>query len=178
MLNSFWEVFLLEFSKAMNNDFLFVFTLLFFSLAVIAYSKQPLTKYGEKYKKENKNKFEKEELERKRKIKEGLVFIFYFLVAIAASIGLKFLFYEERVCYYDIVECPKNSAFPSGHAFLSFVVALFFYRKRKLFALFVALALLISVGRLVIGVHFPKDIIGGFAFSVFYFSLWWKNDLI
>jgi len=54
-------------------------------------------------------------------------------------------------------------AFPSGHAtfFFALAVSIFFYHK-KVGYLFMFFALLIGIARIVAGVHFPIDILGGF----------------
>ena len=55
-------------------------------------------------------------------------------------------------------------AFPSGHAtfFMALAVSLFFYHK-KVGYLFMFFAVLIGLARIAGGVHFPIDILGGFA---------------
>lgn len=60
-----------------------------------------------------------------------------------------------------------NSSFPSGHAafFFAFAVALYFY-DRKWGIGFLCAAALISVSRVVAGVHYPSDILGGVAVGV------------
>jgi undecaprenyl-diphosphatase len=54
-------------------------------------------------------------------------------------------------------------AFPSGHAtfFSALAVALFFYNKKIGYA-FMFFALIIGIARIIAGVHFPIDILGGF----------------
>jgi len=54
--------------------------------------------------------------------------------------------------------------FPSGHAtfFGALAVALFFSHKKAGY-LFMLFALIIGVARIIAGVHFPIDILGGFA---------------
>lgn len=56
----------------------------------------------------------------------------------------------------------NEKAFPSDHATVAFFVAflLLFYR-RNLGILFIVLASLVSVARIVAGVHYPVDIVGG-----------------
>lgn len=55
-------------------------------------------------------------------------------------------------------------AFPSGHAavFATLAFALFFVHKKAGY-LFMLFALLIGLARIISGVHFPADILGGFA---------------
>ena len=54
-------------------------------------------------------------------------------------------------------------AFPSGHAtfFMALAVSLFFYHKKTGY-IFMFFALLIGIARVIAGVHFPVDILGGF----------------
>jgi membrane-associated phospholipid phosphatase len=55
-------------------------------------------------------------------------------------------------------------AFPSGHAtfYMALAVSIFLSHKKAGYA-FMAFALIIGVARVAAGVHFPVDIIGGFA---------------
>lgn len=54
-------------------------------------------------------------------------------------------------------------AFPSGHAtfFAALAVAIFFLNKKAGYV-FLLFALLIGIARIIAGVHFPVDILGGF----------------
>lgn len=69
------------------------------------------------------------------------------------------------------------NGFPSGHAALFFAMAMavYFYNK-KLGAWFFAAAILMALSRVVAGVHYPTDIIGGaiigmaVAYIVFYLA--------
>ncbi len=60
-----------------------------------------------------------------------------------------------------ITENPLNS-FPSGHAALAFALAttMFLYNK-KLGILFFGGAILVAISRILVGVHFPLDILIG-----------------
>lgn len=55
-----------------------------------------------------------------------------------------------------------EKSFPSDHAAISFAIAfvIFFYNK-KLGIVFLILALLVGVGRIFVGVHYPLDILAG-----------------
>jgi len=63
-------------------------------------------------------------------------------------------------------------AFPSGHAtfFMALAFALFFNHK-KVSYIFILFALLIGIARIIAGVHFPIDILGGFilGFTIAFF---------
>ena len=54
-------------------------------------------------------------------------------------------------------------AFPSGHAtfFAALAISIFFLNK-KVGYIFIFFALLIGLARIMAGVHFPIDILGGF----------------
>jgi len=64
-------------------------------------------------------------------------------------------------------------ALPSGHAtfFLALAVAIFLVHK-KVGSLFVLFALLIGIARIIAGVHFPFDILGGFLLGGIFSYLW------
>lgn len=78
-------------------------------------------------------------------------------------------------------------AFPSGHATMSAVVFLTLAvlvadtrprRRERLFIVSFALLLAILVGtsRIVLGVHFATDVLGGWVFGVAWASAWWLID--
>ena len=65
--------------------------------------------------------------------------------------------------------------FPSGHAtfFMALAVTIFFFH-RKAGYVFIFFALLISLARIIGGVHYPIDILGGFVLgSLVAWSLWY-----
>ena len=70
-----------------------------------------------------------------------------------------------------------NCSFPSGHAafFFALAMAIYFYNKKWGWAFFVA-TILISLSRVVAGVHYPTDIVAGAvmgvisSYLVFYFA--------
>ncbi len=72
-------------------------------------------------------------------------------------------------------------SFPSNHAtvFTALAVATFFFYKRFGFLL-MFFALLIGLSRVVVGVHFPTDILAGFlvGFGVAYFVHRWRNLIL
>lgn len=67
---------------------------------------------------------------------------------------------DEIVYLFD----KTGYGFPSGHAafFMALAFGIFVSHKKAGYV-FMALALLISMARIVAGVHFPVDILGGFA---------------
>ncbi len=61
-----------------------------------------------------------------------------------------------------LIEPLSEKSFPSDHATVAFAIstAVFFYNK-KLGSVLIFLSVLISIGRIFAGVHYPIDIIGG-----------------
>ncbi len=103
-------------------------------------------------------------MEKKKEIL--LVFVSAF-AAYFVSVILKILFHTSRP-FMELKEVSSlfaqtGYAFPSGHAsfFAALAMAIFFLHKKAGFV-FMLFALLIGLSRIVAGVHFPVDILGGF----------------
>jgi undecaprenyl-diphosphatase len=82
----------------------------------------------------------------------------------------------------------SSRSFPSGHAALSAIVYLTLAtllfpvlpdRRVRAFAVIVALILTVSVGvsRVYLGVHWPSDVVAGWAFGGVWATLWWRIEL-
>ena len=58
---------------------------------------------------------------------------------------------------------PTDFSFPSGHSafFMGLATAIFLYHKKAGY-LFIIFALLIGIARIIAGVHYPLDILGGY----------------
>ena len=93
-------------------------------------------------------------------------------VAIAASMAasdlLKMIFDLNRpfILYPSEfplrVGMPTNKAFPSGHTTMAFTVAAFVWRRYPAWRVpFLAVAVGTGVSMIVIGIHFPSDVIAG-----------------
>jgi undecaprenyl-diphosphatase len=87
--------------------------------------------------------------------------------AYAVSYVLKILFHAPRPFVSNIDVRPLvseswYSSFPSGHATLFFALAtaIYFYDKRA-GAIYFVVAVLIAISRVVVGVHYPGDVIAG-----------------
>ena len=83
------------------------------------------------------------------------------------NIFLKNLVARDRPCWIDptiqlLVASPKDFSFPSGHTMASFeaAVSIFLYNRRW-GAASIVLAVLISISRLYLIVHFPSDVLTG-----------------
>lgn len=86
---------------------------------------------------------------------------------------LKWIFQRQRPALHRIIE-ETGYSFPSGHSMVSFIcygmlwmfLFLFFravWPKVMLTLLAVALILLIGISRIYLGVHYPSDVLAGFA---------------
>jgi undecaprenyl-diphosphatase len=80
---------------------------------------------------------------------------------------LKELFHRIRPCAAlpDVITplgCTGSFSFPSSHAFNNFAAAFFIYRfyPNLKWALFIT-AVLISISRIYLGLHYPSDVLGG-----------------
>ena len=92
------------------------------------------------------------------------------LVAWLFAILLKVILHIPRpfIEFQNIVPLlkPTDFSFPSGHAafFMALAVAIFLCHK-KAGLIFIIFALIIGISRIVAGVHYPVDILGGFLFG-------------
>ena len=95
-----------------------------------------------------------------------VVFVSSGLALLIATI-LKNLIHTERpfIALQNVQSLftENNFAFPSGHTTFFFALAFsLFFRSKKAGYWFMLFALLIGLTRIVAGVHFPIDILGGF----------------
>lgn len=61
-----------------------------------------------------------------------------------------------------------ESSFPSGHAAFYFAIAtVVFFHNKKAGIAFLAVAFLISLARVFVGIHWPSDILAGAAVGIF-----------
>ena len=103
-----------------------------------------------------------------KKWKEILIVFVSSLSAWVLSYILKYLCHTPRPfdAFSNVHSLFRESgyAFPSGHAtaFMALAMSIFFIHKRAGY-IFISLAVLIGLARIIAGVHFPVDIIGGFA---------------
>jgi undecaprenyl-diphosphatase len=89
-------------------------------------------------------------------------------------------FYERPRPYVALVFKPLialefSASFPSGHAAVFFALAMtaYFIRRRWSYYFFAG-ALLVSLGRIFVGVHWPADVLAGAAVGIFSAWLVWK----
>lgn len=110
--------------------------------------------------------------------KDALIFSFILFITVTLELYLKSFFQRQRPEFVILDNFPiifeKTFSFPSGHAMNSFVFytccAYFIFRKIKnkkigytLVGLSGALIFLIGLSRIYLGVHYPSDVLAGFA---------------
>ncbi len=101
--------------------------------------------------------------------------LFIFISSLLAgmiSMGIGMVYYHPRPFAMGIAKQliyhRPDSSFPSDHTAVAFGFALPFllFKKYRESAVFIPLATLIGVARIFCGVHFPLDILGGFAVAL------------
>jgi undecaprenyl-diphosphatase len=102
-----------------------------------------------------------------QKWKEITLVFFVSIFARAIAEVLKYLIHADRpfIKLQNVVALFPESgySFPSGHAtfFMALAVILYFSHKKTGY-IFMLFALIIGLARIIAGVHFPVDILGGF----------------
>ncbi len=119
-----------------------------------------------------------------QKIKEGVLVFLSAVLAWCASQILKFTFRIERpfTTFNEVTSLFSESgyAFPSGHAtFFTALAFAIFLIHRKIGLWFIIIAIFIGIARIIAGVHYPVDILGGFVLGVLvaYFARFIYNQL-
>ena len=104
----------------------------------------------------------------------SLIFAVAIVTAMALTDGLKAVFNLPRpfqVPSLGIVargEVPTNPAFPSGHTTNAFTVATVIWSRYPVWRIpFTLLAVATGVSMIILGLHFPSDVIGGAFLGVF-----------
>lgn len=118
---------------------------------------------------------EKKSEKRGRAVIEALAAAFIARTVIASLIRV--FFFRARpfviaAVHQLVTHSPLESSFPSGHASFMFALAFaVFAKNRKWGAVYFILATISGFSRVVVGVHFPLDIIGGAAVGALAFFI-------
>lgn len=104
-------------------------------------------------------------------IKKRRIVIFAALSAIVARFviaeGIRFLWFRPRPFVVENVnllvsQSASEASFPSGHASFYFALSTFLYLyNKKLGIVFFVASLLVCLGRVFVGIHWPSDILFG-----------------
>jgi undecaprenyl-diphosphatase len=101
-----------------------------------------------------------------------------------ASVVLKVLFARPRPAIVPHLETVTSYSFPSGHSMLSAIVYLTLgalvagllpRRSQKVYVMLAAvtITLLVGTSRMLLGVHYPTDILAGWSAGAAWAVLWW-----
>ncbi len=101
------------------------------------------------------------------KMKAGLSVI----AATTISMGMSLLWYRPRPFITGniplLLQHVADSSFPSDHATVAFAFATLFWRRQRSIAIALGIAALcIGFARIVLGLHYPTDILGGFVVGI------------
>lgn len=115
----------------------------------------------------------------------------FLMLAVANSIFVFFPTYVREMTFQgnDIFvfflrflheDAGRYSAFPSGHVYITTLVALFFsrwYPQQKL--LWILILITVSLSTLFTGQHYILDVLGGYVIALagYYYGLWWAGFL-
>ena len=100
-----------------------------------------------------------------------LYFIFLSALSLLMARGvvtevIRFFYFRPRpflvLNFQALINQPTSAAFPSGHAVVFFILAaVIFFMNKKWFYYFLAGAILNSLARVYVGVHWPADVLAG-----------------
>lgn len=104
---------------------------------------------------------------------EALLYLFLLVAAWSLAMVLKPIFAVPRPEDIRFVTCTTGYSMPSGHTLMSFASAVFLHpRAGKLKWLVWVFAVLVSLSRVFIGVHYPSDVLVGALLGCILGLLW------
>ena len=108
-----------------------------------------------------------------RKLREGLFAGFAIVGSALLNVGVKQLFARERPSMWESIAPESSFSFPSGHAMgsmtLACVLVLLAWHTRwrwPLLAIASVFVALVGLSRIYLGVHYPSDILAGWAAAI------------
>lgn len=97
------------------------------------------------------------------------------LIAIIVSKTIRKIINRRRpYLAFSYLSLPQKNepSFPSNHTCSAFIISyMFFYVSYEIAIILLIIATISSVSRIIIGIHFPLDILGGIALSTLIFLL-------
>lgn len=104
---------------------------------------------------------------------EALFYLFLLVVSWDLALALKPIFAVPRPEDIRFVTCTTGYSMPSGHTLMSFASAVFLHpRAGKLKLPVWIFAVLVSLSRIFIGVHYPSDVLVGALIGCLLGLLW------
>jgi undecaprenyl-diphosphatase len=113
---------------------------------------------------------------RKGRITALLVVVILLLTDQIVNFVIKPLVGRTRPCFVLepvrlLIHQPHSHSFPSSHAAnMASMATLFTVRYRKYAAWFISIALLVSISRIYVGVHYPSDVAAGLVIGTLFAS--------
>ena len=111
-------------------------------------------------------------LNHRKAIKDITVIILAGFVAWAMADVIKYIFPSDRPFMVlesanALFERGGNNSFPSGHtAFISSIAMMFYFYNKKISIWMFIAVFFVGIGRVMSGMHWPVDILGGFVLGV------------
>lgn len=109
----------------------------------------------------------------KRRLREGLFAGFAIIGSALLNLGAKPLFARDRPSLWESIAPEGNYSFPSGHAMgsmtLACVLVLLCWHTRLRWPVAIAMSVfvvLVGLSRIYLGVHYPSDILAGWAAAI------------
>ncbi len=104
---------------------------------------------------------------------EALLYLSLLVASWSLAMALKPIFAVPRPEDIRFVTCTTGYSMPSGHTLMSFASAVFLHpRAGKLKVLVWVFAVLVSLSRVFIGVHYPSDVLVGALLGCLLGLLW------
>jgi undecaprenyl-diphosphatase len=106
-------------------------------------------------------------------INQIVVFVIGFCVVMSLKLNIKSprpYVLNKNVINHSIIRVDDYMSFPSGHSYCAFM--LFFILYNNMFSIkYAIIPILIGISRIVLNVHYPRDVIGGFLIALLNYNL-------